>query len=251
MTSEQNKFAPGSIASAGIGLAPQYAALRDLVDQAARDRDRAALTSTPAGVGGMDADPDGDPDAGASLKLPSGWYAADAEPHARWRPRPELRAAVFGLLAGVVVLLPVTLWLNASDASRVMVPRDDLASAASQLVVDARVVRLAEPQSAVERLQVAGLTTADAQEFVDADLDEARRLMLIGDVIAARTLLATAAAATSPRALFLMAETFDPNMLAAWGTRGVTADPDRARALYAAANALGHEKADGRLDALK
>jgi TPR repeat protein len=51
--------------------------------------------------------------------------------------------------------------------------------------------------------------------------------------------------------LFALAETYDPNMLAAWGTRGVTADVARARALYQKALGLGVASAQNRLDALK
>ena len=50
---------------------------------------------------------------------------------------------------------------------------------------------------------------------------------------------------------FALAETYDPNMLAAWGTRGVTADPAKARALYQKAFDLGMARAQYRLDALR
>ena len=51
--------------------------------------------------------------------------------------------------------------------------------------------------------------------------------------------------------LFAMAETYDPNVLAKWGTRGVAADIARARALYRKALSLGVASALGRLEALK
>ncbi len=53
------------------------------------------------------------------------------------------------------------------------------------------------------------------------------------------------------RRSFALAETYDPNMLAAWGTRGVAADVAKARALYRKALSLGAERAQVRLDALK
>ena len=53
------------------------------------------------------------------------------------------------------------------------------------------------------------------------------------------------------QASFALAETYDPNMLAAWGTRGVAADADKARALYHKAFDLGVTQAQKRLDALR
>ena len=50
---------------------------------------------------------------------------------------------------------------------------------------------------------------------------------------------------------FALAETYDPNMLAAWGTRGVAADAAKARALYQKAFGLGVARAQNRLDALR
>ena len=48
--------------------------------------------------------------------------------------------------------------------------------------------------------------------------------------------------------MFLLAETFDPNMLASWQTRGVAANPERARALYQRARDLGDNRAQQRID---
>jgi len=48
-----------------------------------------------------------------------------------------------------------------------------------------------------------------------------------------------------------MAETYDPNMLAAWGARDVAADVPRARVLYRSAFSLGVAAAEGRLQALQ
>ena len=50
---------------------------------------------------------------------------------------------------------------------------------------------------------------------------------------------------------FALAETFDPNMLAAWGTRGVSADVIRAKSLYLRARDLGVARAQMRLDQLR
>jgi hypothetical protein len=50
---------------------------------------------------------------------------------------------------------------------------------------------------------------------------------------------------------FALAETYDPNMLTAWGVRGVAADIARARALYRKALSFGVATAHARLEALK
>jgi TPR repeat protein len=51
--------------------------------------------------------------------------------------------------------------------------------------------------------------------------------------------------------VFALAETYDPNMLAAWGVRGVTADVMKAKALYFKARDLGIVRAQMRLEQLR
>jgi hypothetical protein len=181
-----------------------------------------------------------------SGKLPSGWYQKPAVLNTDVWPS-EIRAAGMGLAAGLLLLVPIALWLNPAATKRFK-PEADLAALANRLVADAR-TDASLGTDLLDLITGKPLALADAQE--PAELEEARQMIADGDVVGARTALATAAAARSPQALFLMAETFDPNMLAAWGTRGVAADFERARSLYAAANALGHEEADSRLAALK
>ena len=60
-----------------------------------------------------------------------------------------------------------------------------------------------------------------------------------GDVAGAREILAAAEDGREGLVSFALAETYDPNMLAAWGTRGVAGDIARARALYRKALELG------------
>jgi hypothetical protein len=97
---------------------------------------------------------------------------------------------------------------------------------------------------------------AAASRFEDATppatpLDRARAAIAAGDVEAARTSLEGLVAEGNPTALMLLAETFDPNMLAAWSVRGVIADPAIARELYRRAAALGIAQAKLRLEALE
>jgi TPR repeat protein len=78
----------------------------------------------------------------------------------------------------------------------------------------------------------------------------ASRLLKSGDVAGAREMLAEAEDGTQGLIAFALAETYDPNMLAAWGTQGVAADVARAQTLYRKAMSLGISAARGRLEAL-
>jgi len=84
-----------------------------------------------------------------------------------------------------------------------------------------------------------------------AMLDDARRLIGEGDLAAARRLLEDQLLATMPAARFLLAETFDPNFLAARGIRSVRAEVPRAIELYREALSGGIDAARQRLTALR
>src|SRR5262249_47372742 len=85
---------------------------------------------------------------------------------------------------------------------------------------------------------------------INALLVQAAQCIEIGDVTAARELLVGADDGGQGAILFALAETYDPNMLAAWGTRDVVADAGKARSLYEKAFGLGVARAQNRLDAL-
>jgi hypothetical protein len=86
---------------------------------------------------------------------------------------------------------------------------------------------------------------------VEEILAQAARRVSSGDVLGARDMLAAAEDGAQGPVTFALAETYDPNMLAAWGSRGVTSDVVRARALYRKALELGVTKANMRLESLK
>lgn len=71
-----------------------------------------------------------------------------------------------------------------------------------------------------------------------------------GDLDAARTILQRAAHDGGGEARVMLAETYDPNVLAAWGISHGTVDVVRARELYLSALALGQDRARRRLQAL-
>ena len=86
---------------------------------------------------------------------------------------------------------------------------------------------------------------------IDRLLAQAAERIDSGDITGAREMLAGADDGEQGAVSFALAETYDPNMLAAWGTRGVAADADKARALYHKAFDLGVAQAQKRLDALR
>jgi hypothetical protein len=93
---------------------------------------------------------------------------------------------------------------------------------------------------------------ADPPRPRDDDLlAKAERHIESGDIAGARELLTSSEVAGSGSIMFALAETYDPNMLAAWGTRGITADVTKARSLYFKARDLGVARAQVRLDQLK
>jgi TPR repeat protein len=78
----------------------------------------------------------------------------------------------------------------------------------------------------------------------------ANLLVAQGDVGAARNVLERAAETGNAAALFALAETHDPLVLSAWGTRGTQGDVAKAKELYARALTGGIAEAKHRLDAL-
>jgi hypothetical protein len=94
------------------------------------------------------------------------------------------------------------------------------------------------------------VATSEPRSHGDDSLAEATRRIETGDVAGAREILAALEESGQGSALFALAETYDPNMLAAWGTHGIAADPDRARALYKKALQQGFDKARRRLEEL-
>jgi hypothetical protein len=92
-----------------------------------------------------------------------------------------------------------------------------------------------------------------ARSRADDLLFQAKRLIENRDIMAARELLHTAETTASAALTFTLAETYDPSMLAIWQIKpdGVTANPERARALYLRARDLGDTRAQQRLDWLR
>ncbi len=202
------------------------------------------------------------------LRMPSAFRAAPIE-QGGWFVH-QLKAGLLGMTLGLVLVLPGVLWLT----GRLGDPTALLRSAVAQKPVtpqktepaveqkaEAAAVRPVEtaPQSIASAGQLAAIQQPAArpdperrrEEEVDSLLTRAQEMIGEGNMLRAREILGEALLADNPRGLFALAETYDPNILAATGTREVRAEVERARTLYAKALAAGVTAAENRLNALK
>jgi hypothetical protein len=109
----------------------------------------------------------------------------------------------------------------------------------------------ATPTNVAPAATVIEAPPAVSAENVVADLlEEARALVLAGRVVDARELLTQPEMRASAEAMYVLAETYDPNVLAALSITQVRAEPMRARALYEQALGEGLTAARQRLRAL-
>ena len=93
---------------------------------------------------------------------------------------------------------------------------------------------------------------AEAQGNAEAAKLIARASALLGqgNIGAARIVLERAGESGNAQASFMLAETYDPAILTAWGTYGTRSEATKARELYAKAHAGGIQEAEYRLNAL-
>jgi chromosome segregation ATPase len=93
----------------------------------------------------------------------------------------------------------------------------------------------------------------EAQGNAEATRLIARASALLGqgNIGAARIVLERAAESGNAQASFMLAETYDPVILSAWGTHGTRGEVAKAREFYAKARAGGIREAKERLDALR
>ena len=110
-------------------------------------------------------------------------------------------------------------------------------------------------KSVADRSPAAGaLSDAQPQSNkagVAALLARARALLEQGNIGAARIVLERAIEMGSVQASFSLAETYDPLILAKWGTLGTRGDAVRAQDLYGKADAAGIKEAKARIEALR
>lgn len=204
------------------------------------------------------------------MPIPSTWRQPTVNNDDRWY-RQQMSAAVLGLVAGLMVVVPAVLWLSGwlgGPQTRASVARQPAAEhkTADLRIPDVTPVRV--QVRPVERTEVAAQYVTAAVEprpitlepppvvepprsKVEDLLAQAERRIESGDVPGAREMLASSEGTASGPIIFALAETYDPNMLAAWGTRGVAADVTKAKSLYFKARDLGVVRAQVRLEQLK
>jgi len=224
------------------------------------------------------------------MPIPSTWRQPVSHESDRWF-RQQMGAAALGLAAGLMIVVPTVLWLSGwigSGKQKVAtVPASSVVdftkpSEVKTVKVQVRPVDRSSGESA-SQFTASGVGSnvgADVPRKPDAPaiiasarvpdpvvlpkapevsqpsraeevLAQAARRIESGDITGARDLLAGSEVQSVGQASFALAETYDPNMLAAWGTRGAVADVAKARALYAKALNLGVGKAMVRLEGLK
>lgn len=217
------------------------------------------------------------------MPIPSTWRQPVASESDRWF-RQQMGAALLGLAAGLMIVVPAVLWLsgwigggqaqNQKVATATSMPGGDFAKsveiksvkvqthtsdrsreAASQFVtgsVDAKLAAVDTGRGAESSATIAAAKIQDTQRTrIEELLTHAQRRIDGGDIAGARELLAGADGQALAAASFALAETYDPNMLAAWGRREAMADVDKARSLYDKALKLGVSRAQVRLDGLR
>ncbi|SFJ41058.1 hypothetical protein SAMN05216304_107246 [Bosea sp. OK403] len=109
--------------------------------------------------------------------------------------------------------------------------------------------RLPQEVAVVEAEQPAVAEAHVSQEAMRL-IARAGALLGQGDIGSARIVLERAIEMGSARASFMLAETYDPRILSAWGTYGTRGEVTRARELYVKAQAGGIQEAKDRVGAL-
>jgi len=221
-----------------------------LVRQPATAPEHTTIQTAPTGGVAPAAQPDADD---ARMPIPSTWrdpngLAGSPIEVAPWR------TGFFGLVVGLILTLPTVLWLTdhlAAPMAWLGAPVDS----GSKASAPAFTAEIAWPVSAgrgsAEPVSSDGSTRAPGNDSPAGVLTTAELLIAGGDIVLARGLLERNMSTGSADILFALAETYDPNMLAAWGVRDLRADSGQARSLYERALAGGIGKARHRLQGLQ
>lgn len=192
----------------------------------------------------------------AQMPIPSTWrdpngIGASPVEVAPWR------TGFLGLIVGLCLTLPSVLWLTGHLAGPMAwfgIARVETVAKAPTAAFTAEIAwPVSAGRGAAEPVSSDGSTRAppSGNDSPTGMLTTAELLIAGGDIVLARNLLETSAASGSAEILFALAETYDPNMLAAWGVRDLRADSSQARSLYERALAGGIGKARHRLQGLQ
>ena len=190
------------------------------------------------------------------LSLPSAFRAAP-EKSRSWLAH-QLKAGLLGLVLGLALVLPTVLWLTGRFGDTTAQSRfqpgaarnaDAVASTKPEPIV--RAVASVDPLTASPQPVVRPSPEKRREDEADDLLKRAQDMIGDGNMVRAREILGDGSLSETPRGLFALAETYDPNILAATGARDVNAEVERARMLYAKALAGGVTAAKNRLEALR
>jgi len=272
-------------AGKGRPLEPQKPQLSGLVDELAQAMNMARdslerpapASMRPAAAAPLPAMPAprslfDDEEDDAAMPIPSTWRA-QPEPPKTGTLRDQIRAASLGFATGLAVIVPVVLLLTgrlddlsieslfggAETASSQVVQSAATIPAPSPVQVQQRVVPTtlvtpaqAPPEAAPSAAESVAVNEQSAELEVSwtSAVADGKERIAAGDIAGGRQVLQPAVAANEPEAIMALAETYDPNMLAAWGVRDVAADVQLARELYQKALSAGIGSARGRLQGL-
>ena len=221
------------------------------------------------------------------MPIPSTWRQPVPYDDDHWF-RHQMGAAVLGLIAGLMIVIPAVLWLSGffgqqrsgSTAARTSPSAIESSPTADKVVEAARARPVHQhpsaekPSESAAQYVIGSLEPQPGQPFaanptplsaiprvaplvdpikprIEELLAQANQKIESGDVIGAREMLASADDGTQGAISFALAETYDPNMLAAWGIRAMVADAAKARELYQNASDLRVTRAQNRLDGLR
>jgi hypothetical protein len=268
--------APTNAALSNLANLVSAAAARRTIPPASKEGLSTLSYTQPAAAPPLELGHDDEP-----MPIPSTWRQPLAQDDERWF-RQQMCATLLGLIAGLMIVVPAVLWLSGflspqrseSATARVVPAAADTRTAPRVSVRPADPARSVEksPESEAQFVKgnveqpnpapveakspplvpiIAAARLIDSnQARIDGLLAQASQRVESGDIAGAREMLAGVDDSGRGSVSFALAETYDPNMLAAWGTRGVVADAAKARLLYQKALDLGVARAQKRLDAL-
>lgn len=162
----------------------------------------------------------------------------------------QIAMGVVGYVAGLALVVPAVFWLIGQGSGAVGTSQSSPPSLSATIRSDAAAglteARVPAPLPAPTLQLAPPAATAGLPLILNAAREEIR----VGRIASARRLLEPADLAENGEARFMLAETYDPNVLAALGATGVMAETSMARRHYEAASRLGIEAAARRLEAL-
>ena len=211
----------------------------------------AATTSRPASHSARGDDTDAEPAAMPQILLyPSSATAdRDASPP-DWRRSAQFVAPA--ILALSLCSVAVLMFASASGVSSLLGSAGSLAASkgtTSEITWSTTGDTIGRTVATLEAAAAAHKLALGLDDLVLMERTES--MIALGDIAGARRELAAAAATGNPHARFALAESFDPNVLAARGMRTPVADAGTARTLYEQSLAGGDTRALRRLEQLE